>query len=83
MNTIDEARNEDNKPFIKDVPDHPHGSNFYPEDMSKGEFEEWLSTLSKDEKEQAEGYYSHPPSGRQINQHPLLNRIQTSPRNRL
>ena len=58
MNTTDEARNEDNKPFIKDVPDHPHGSNFYPEDMSKGEFEEWLSTLSKDEKEQAEGYYT-------------------------
>jgi Peptidase family M49 len=57
-NITDEARNEDNKPFLKKVPSHPHGANFYPEDMSKDDFEKWLSTSSKQEKEQAEGYYT-------------------------
>jgi hypothetical protein len=52
------ARNEDNKPFIKGVPPHPQGANFYPTDMTKKEFETWLTTLSKEDKDQAEGYYT-------------------------
>ena len=52
------ARNEGNKPFIKDVPPHPEGANFYPTDITKHEFETWLSTLSKEEKDLAEGYYT-------------------------
>jgi hypothetical protein len=52
------ARNEDNKPFIKDVPPHPEGANFYPTDITKAEFESWLTTLSKEEKDKAEGFYT-------------------------
>ena len=52
------ARNEDNKPFIKGVPPHPQGANFYPTDMTKKEFETWLTTLSKEKKDQGEGYYT-------------------------
>lgn len=52
------ARNEGNQPFIKGVPPHPEGSNFYPADLTKHEFEAWLATLSKEEKDLAEGYYT-------------------------
>ena len=54
----DEARNEDNKPFIKDVPPHPKGAGFYPTDLTKDEFEQFLKSLSPKDKEQAEGYYT-------------------------
>jgi len=36
----------------------PLGSNFYPEDMSKEEFESWASSLPKAEEDQARGFYS-------------------------
>jgi Peptidase family M49 len=52
------ARNEDNKAFINNVPPHPEGANFYPPDLTKDEFEAWLKTLSKEEQEEAEGYYT-------------------------
>src|SRR5579859_5615136 len=54
----DEARNEDNKPFIKEVPPHPKGAGFYPTDLTKDEFEQFLKSLSPKDKEQAEGYYT-------------------------
>ncbi len=42
-------RLEDNEPFIgKDK--KPLGANFYPEDMSKEEFEKWIKTNPADEK---------------------------------
>jgi Peptidase family M49 len=34
------------------------GANFYPEDMSKAEFETWAKTLSPEQKEQAEGFFT-------------------------
>lgn len=34
------------------------GANFYPEDMTRGEFESWVKTLSKPEREQAEGFFT-------------------------
>jgi hypothetical protein len=34
------------------------GSNFYPEDMTKDEFEAWVKTLSPEQKEQAEGFFT-------------------------
>jgi hypothetical protein len=45
--------------FIPDVPPKkPLGANFYPEDMSKEEFESWVRTLSPQEKEKAEGFFT-------------------------
>jgi len=34
------------------------GANFYPEDMTKEEFEAWTKTLSASEKEQAKGFFT-------------------------
>jgi hypothetical protein len=34
------------------------GANFYPEDMTREEFESWVKTLSKAEREQAEGFFT-------------------------
>ncbi len=45
--------------FLPDVPARkPLGANFYPEDMNKTEFENWVKTLSADQKEQAEGFFT-------------------------
>ncbi len=34
------------------------GANFYPEDMTKDEFEAWVKTLSPEQKERAEGFFT-------------------------
>ncbi len=34
------------------------GANYYPEDMTKDEFETWVKTLSPEQKEQAEGFFT-------------------------
>ena len=34
------------------------GSNFYPEDITKAEFEAWVKTLSPDAKREAEGFFT-------------------------
>ncbi|MGD0957372.1 MAG: hypothetical protein ABR953_11175 [Candidatus Acidiferrales bacterium] len=45
--------------FLPDVPARkPLGANFYPEDMTKEEFEGWVKTLRASEKEQAEGFFT-------------------------
>src|ERR1700733_14278916 len=45
--------------FIPDVPARKlPGANFYPEDMTKDEFEAWVKTLSPEQKEQAEGFFT-------------------------
>jgi Peptidase family M49 len=45
--------------FLPDVPARKlPGANFYPEDMTKEEFEAWAKTLSPAEKEQAEGFFT-------------------------
>jgi len=47
------------KAFLPDVPaNKPPGANFYPEDMTKDEFESWVKTLSPQDKEQAEGFFT-------------------------
>ena len=47
------------KAFLADVPPRkPLGANFYPEDMSKQEFETWLKTLNGTEQEQAKSYFT-------------------------
>jgi hypothetical protein len=45
--------------FLPDVPPKKlPGANFYPEDMTREEFETWVKTLSKAEREQAEGFFT-------------------------
>jgi Peptidase family M49 len=47
------------KAFIPGVPPRkPLGSNFYPEDMSKEDFEHWIATLSSEDKAQAIGFFT-------------------------
>ena len=50
---------DQHKAFISGVPEHkPAGANFYPENMTKEEFENWVKTLSPQEKAQAEGFFT-------------------------
>jgi len=45
--------------FLPDVPPKKlPGANFYPEDMTRQEFEAWVKTLSKPEREKAEGFFT-------------------------
>jgi hypothetical protein len=47
------------KAFLPNVPARKlPGANFYPEDMTKDEFEAWVKTLSPQQKEQAEGFFT-------------------------
>jgi hypothetical protein len=46
-------------PFLPGVPEtRPAGANFYPEDMTKAEFEAWEKTLSPADREQAIGFFT-------------------------
>lgn len=50
---------DEHKAFLPGVPPRkPAGANFYPEDMTKEEFESWVRTLSAADKEQAEGFFT-------------------------
>ena len=45
--------------FLPSVPaQKPPGANFYPEDMTKEEFESWYRGLSPSDKEQSSGFYT-------------------------
>jgi hypothetical protein len=45
--------------FLSGVPERkPMGANFYPEDMTRDEFEAWVKGLSKAQREQAEGFFT-------------------------
>ena len=45
--------------FVPGVPPtKPDASNFYPEDMTKEEFETWVNTLSAKDQEQAKGFFT-------------------------
>lgn len=46
-----------NEPFIEGVPPRPPQANFYPDDMTRDEFNAWVNTLSAEEKEKATGYF--------------------------
>ncbi len=47
------------KAFMPGVPERkPLGANFYPEDMTKEEFEKWVKTLPAAEQEQATGFFT-------------------------
>ncbi len=50
---------DEHKAFLPGVPaKKPGGANFYPEDMSKEEFESWVKALSDAEKAQALGFFT-------------------------
>ena len=47
------------KVFLPGVPaEKPRGANFYPDDMTRQEFETWIASLSKEEQEQAKGFFT-------------------------
>ncbi|KAI8049435.1 uncharacterized protein B0P05DRAFT_575874 [Gilbertella persicaria] len=52
------AREDDNVAFVEGVPTRPEGGNYYPEDMTKKEFEAWVETLSPEEQKKAKSYYT-------------------------
>jgi hypothetical protein len=61
---------DDHKAFIPGVPARkPLGANFYPEDMAKEDFENWVKTLNEKERELATGFYSviHRQEGKKLN----------------
>jgi hypothetical protein len=50
---------DNNEPFIEGVPkEKPAGANYYPDDMTKEEFNKWIATLSEKKREQATGFFS-------------------------
>jgi hypothetical protein len=50
---------ESNKAFLNDVPkEKVPGGGYYPEDMTKAEFEGWLKGLSELDKVKAQGFFS-------------------------
>ncbi|HZI61260.1 MAG TPA: hypothetical protein VFD62_11125 [Pyrinomonadaceae bacterium] len=51
------SRLDEKKPFIEGVPEKPHGANYYPEDMTKEEFNTWLQSLPEAEKQKATGFF--------------------------
>src|ERR1700682_1090172 len=52
------SRLDNNEPFIEGVPrEKPPQANFYPDDITKEEFNSWLEGLPGSEKEKATGYF--------------------------
>jgi hypothetical protein len=50
---------DDHRAFLPDVPAHKlPGANFYPENMTKPEFEKWLQTLPKATADQATSFFT-------------------------
>ncbi len=50
---------DDHKAFLPGVPARkPMGSNFYPENMTREQFEAWVKTLSPEARTQAEGFFT-------------------------
>jgi hypothetical protein len=53
------SRNEQNKPFIDGVPhEKPPQAGFYPDDITKEEFNSWLATLPENDKHRATGFFT-------------------------
>jgi hypothetical protein len=52
------SRLDNNEPFIEGVPqEKPLQANYYPDDMSKDEFNAWVQTLSDSDKQKATGFF--------------------------
>ncbi len=47
------------KPFLPGVPaEKPKGANFYPEDMTRQDFETWVATLPQEQQAQAKSFFT-------------------------
>jgi hypothetical protein len=52
------SRLDNNEPFIEGVPqEKPRQANYYPDDMTKDEFNAWVQTLSDTDKQKATGFF--------------------------
>lgn len=52
------SRLDSNEPFIEGVPkEKPTGANYYPENMTKEEFNAWSQSLSPEARERAQGFF--------------------------
>ena len=52
------SRLDSNEPFIEGVPrEKPPQANYYPDDMTKDEFNAWVQTLSEPDKQKATGFF--------------------------
>jgi hypothetical protein len=52
------SRLDSNEPFVEGVPhEKPPQANYYPDDMSKDEFNSWVQGLSEAEKQKATGFF--------------------------
>lgn len=68
---------DDHQAFLPGVPAHkPPGANFYPENMTKPEFEKWLQTLSKSAAEEATSFFTV------IRRHPNTQQLEVVPYHR-
>ena len=52
------SRLDNNEPFLEGVPqEKPPQANYYPDDMTKDEFNAWVQTLSDTDKKKATGFF--------------------------
>ena len=52
------SRLDEKEPFVEGVPrEKPHGANYYPDDMTKEEFNTWLQSLPEADKQKATGFF--------------------------
>ena len=52
------SRLDDKEPFLEGVPQKkPENANYYPDDMTRDEFNAWVATLPETEKQKATGFF--------------------------
>lgn len=52
------SRLDKNEPFIDGAPhEKPHKGDFYPDDMTREEFEAWAKSLTEEQRQQATGFF--------------------------
>jgi hypothetical protein len=51
------SRIDSNEAFIEGVPEKPHHATYYPDDMTKDEFNNWVAGLPEEEKKKATGFF--------------------------
>jgi hypothetical protein len=51
------SRIDNDEPFIDGVPTKPSHATYYPDDMTKDEFNSWVAALSPEEKQKATGFF--------------------------
>jgi hypothetical protein len=57
INTGPWSRLDHNEPFVAGVPPKPPQASYYPDDMTKEEFNSWVETLAPEERQRAVGFF--------------------------